>query len=203
MIKLMATFLLLTFAQYSYAERLMPMEFIGQPLMLLDEGNLQSCGIRIVGVQFPVDTNNPNELLWSADGSFMVNRNGYGLVKATASQITLNDITIQKASTNKTLKSFWFKAEGVKATTPLTKVIQGEQKYSLLYSTNAESVLGLYRSVLNDKSIQFALKFEKGAQDVAFYGTVNIQKEELQQVISCMNELAALVTKDTKLEGKK
>ena len=187
---------LFCFALLSYAERLMPMEFIGQPLMLLEKGNPQSCGIRIVGIQTPLNFNNPNEVLFAPDGSFMFDKKGYGLVKALAYQITVKDVTSDKAAKDIPFKSFWFKADNFKATTPIIKPYKGEQKYSLLYATEADSVIGLYNAVLNNEVIKFALKFENASQDVAYYGKVSIKKDELQQVVSCMDELTAQMSKE-------
>lgn len=203
MFKLSMFLLLLSMSQFSYAERLMPMEFIGQPLMLLDGGNPQSCGIRVVGIQPPLDINNPNEVLLAPDGSFMLDRKGYGLVKALAYKTTVKDVSSQKAPEDMPFKGFWFKAANVKATTPLLKTIQGEQKHSLIYATDADSIVGLYGAVLENQPIQFALKFENGAEDVAFYGKVIIREDEIQQVMSCMSELSNLVNKDIESETKK
>ena len=126
----------------------------------------------------------------------MFDKKGYGLVKALAYQTTVKDVTSDKAAKDIPFKSFWFKADNFKATTPIMKTVKGEQKYSLMYATEADSVLGLYNAVLSNEVIKFALKFENGTEDVAYYGKVTIKKDELQQVVSCMDELTAQMSKE-------
>ena len=191
----------ITLAIPSFAERLMPIEFVGQPVLHLTDGRPSACGIRFLGVQSPADENNPNETIWVPDGSFMIYRKGYGLVKAVAIQSDVKSLLEHKVPVGQSFKSFWFKVEGQKATVPLTPITKGDNENSKLYVTDLTSVVEIYSSIIEGKILQFALKFDNG-NDIAFYGKVRLKPDEKQQILSCMNELSNLIQEDVKVESK-
>ena len=192
---------LLTLPLQVLAERLMPIEFTGQTVLHLDDGRPTACGLRFIGVQTPQNGNNPDEIVWVPDGSFMIERRGYGLVKAVATNISVKDMLERKQPKGQPFKSFWFKVEGQKATTPLRPETKGDNENSMLYVTDLESVTNIFVGVIQGKQLQFALKFEDG-NDIAFYGKVNVNPQDEQQLMSCITELSDLITEDSKPRRK-
>ncbi|PPC94840.1 MAG: hypothetical protein CTY33_02840 [Methylotenera sp.] len=202
MFKFVFTFIFFIVAvEKTNAEVMMQANFIGQPVMLMTDGRPNSCGIRIIGYQTPSSNNNPEEELWVPDGSFMIQRSGYGLVKALGYKIKLKDMLNNGEAIGKPIKSFWFKAEGEKATVPVLPIQPGENPLSLLYATDGESITALIDAVFSQKVIQFALKFDSGT-DIAFYGKVSLTNDEITQSLACMKELYSLMESDVKKDQR-
>lgn len=188
-----------------FAERLLAASFHGQPVMLLKDGAVRSCGIRFVGIQTPANTSNPKESLWFPDASFMLDRRGYGMVKTILNQTTVGDINIgNRQQTPQPFKTFWMKAPIADATKPLKgEVINGETQGSKLYVTAPISVMELYAAVSKHKPIQLGIKFDDDANDFALYGEVTLSEQDFNQVASCMSELMGLIQKDVEKLDKK
>lgn len=188
-----------------FAERLLAASFYGQPVMLLNGGAVQSCGIRFVGVETPANPTNPKESIWFPDTSFMLDRRGYGMVKAILNKSTVGDINIgNKKQTNQPFKTFWIKAPNADATKPVKgEAIDGETQGSKLYVTAPISVMELYAAVSKHKPIQLGIKFDDDANDFALYGEVTLSEQDFNQVASCMSELMGLIQKDVEKSAKK
>ncbi len=186
-----------------FAERLLSASFIGQPVLLLNEGNIQSCGIRFVGFEQPINPSNPNESLWFPDASFMLDRQGFGRVKAVLTKSTVGAVNTGKKPNVQSFKTFWIKVPGSEATKPVNgKAIDGESAGSKLYITDAIGVMKIYEATSEHKPIQLGFKFED-SNDFAFYGEVTLGEKEFEQVSPCMGELINLIQKDVEKSGKK
>lgn len=182
----------------AYAEQLIAADFVGQPSILLKEGVLQSCGIRFVGFENTFNPDNPKESIRMSDASFMLDRKGYGLVKATLSMNTVGGVQTHKKQVTQPFRTFWIKAPNADAT-KLVKgqaVVNGDSINSKLYITDALSVMALHSAVAEQKPIQIGIKFDDDTKDFAFFGKVTMTDSEAEQVSSCMNELIGLIEKD-------
>ena len=200
----------LIFSNTSMAERMLKTDgFIGQPMLFLKEGNVDACGIRFMGVQTPVDVNNPKEKLWVVDASFMLNRAGYGAVKATLNSSTVG--SMMKSSNTAgdlsvvSFETFWIKAAGAEASQSIAtgkKTLDGENKGSRMYPTEAMPVIKLYEAAISGEPILIGYKFKKGSDDFAFSAKVTLTEEESNQTQSCINELLNHMMTDTKQDKK-
>lgn len=195
--RIIAFFIALGITGISYAERIIPLSndsFVGQPVFHLTEGKYSSCGIRIIGLTSPA-TNNPKELVWVADASFMITNNGIGLTKALLFHPKSSDVLA--VNTNLPIvefDSFWLKGEGSSATTPLDgKISKGENKGSKIYAISSDSFLGLMNSLGKDSEILIGYKFKNGGEDFALRGKITLSKPELVQFSSCMKEMLASI----------
>lgn len=173
-----------------FAERLLPVDFIGQPFMNLREGVIQSCGVRFVGYQTPANLSNPKENLWFSDASFMFDRSGAGMVKAILSKITVDGVYKNKKPDIQTYKTFWIKVAGTDATKPIKgNAIVGETKGSKIYATDGIGVMKIYTAFVSNEPIQIGYKFNDDSNDFALYGKISLSDDEFKQINSCMNEL--------------
>jgi hypothetical protein len=185
------------------AERLFPATFIGQPVMHLKDGSVQACGVRFMGFDAPLNASNSKESVWVSDASFMLDRGGYGLVKAILKKATVGDVLNKRTPVLQAFNSFWIKAPGAASTQPVNgKVGDGENKGSKIYVTDIVSVMALHEAILDHKSIQLGIK-SKDSNDFALYGEVKLSEKEFEQVGSCMDELIGLMQKDLEKSGKK
>jgi hypothetical protein len=187
------------------AERLMPSTYYGQPLMNLNEGEIQSCGVRFIGIQTPVNSANIKESIWFPDSSFMLDRTGYGMVKAILSRTSVGDV-VKNTSKQSGLpyKSFWLKASGADATKPIKgEALNGDGLNSKIYATSTEEVANLYRAFVNKEPIQIGFKFPDSSNDFALFGTIEMDDKGLGQVKSCMEELIMKMQKDVYKSNKR
>ena len=193
------SFLFLLFSYSSFAERLLPIDFIGQVQMSVKDSNTNGCGIRMVGIQTPSDLNDKSAPIWIADASFMIYRSNIGMVKALISESKLGEMNKNnKRVNNKAFSTFWIKADQHAATSPIKgKAVNGETEGSKIYVTDPDSVINLYLAVLSGENLKLAYKFKDDSKDMILYGKVSLKEDEVHQLGGCMNELAKLMEKDT------
>lgn len=178
-----------------YAERLLPITFKGQPTLFLKNGNLHSCGVRFLGVEDMPESADIGQSVWVPDASFNIDKDGFGFVKAIINKATIGDVIKSKAPVAQTFKSFWIKAPNTKSTMPIKGgIYNGDNKNSKLYVTDFESVWGLYRAVLEGKPIQIGFSFNE--DEFAFYGLVNLNEKELNEITACLTEISGQLRKD-------
>lgn len=160
--------------------------FVGQPLLFLENDNIQACGIRFVGVNAPT---NKQQTIWMADASFMVDRNSGGMVKAWLLKTSVNALNNGKQPVAETFKTFWIKTPKVRATKPVGEKPINDGDGAKIYMSDATSVIGLYRAVIEKKPIQLSYTFTDDTKDFTLYGKVSMSEEELSQASSCLNKL--------------
>jgi len=179
------------------AEKLTPVDFIGQPFMNLREGVVQSCGVRFVGYETPLNLSNPKENLWFSDSSFMLDRSGVGMVKAILSKNTIGGVTKNQKPDIQTFKTFWIKVAGADATKPIKgNAIEGETKGSKIYATDVIGIMKIYTAFVSNEPIQIGYKFDDDLNDFALFGKISLSDDEFKQVNSCMNELIEKIQHD-------
>lgn len=197
--RLFLNFLFLLFSLSSFAERLLPIDFVGQIQMSVKDSNTNGCGIRFVGIQTPKDFTDKAAPIWVADASFMLYRNNIGLVKALISESKLSEMNKSNKKVNdRAFTTFWIKADKHAATSPIKgKAVNGETEGSKIYATDPDSVINLYLAVLSGEDLKLAYKFKDESKDMILYGRVSLKEDEINQLQGCMNELATLMAKDT------
>lgn len=185
------------------AERLMPINFSGQPLMNLKEGAVDSCGVRFVGFTSPANPSNKEEQLWVSDASFMLVRGGVGIVKAVLSKTTVGNVNENKLETiSQSFKTFWIKVDGEDSTKPINgDALDGETKGSKLYATKAVGLMRIYNAFVNKEPVQIGYKFNNDLSDLAFFGNISISGDEFNQINLCMNELLEKMHQDANRTG--
>lgn len=189
--------LFILFSSNSFAERVLPIDFIGQVQMSVKDSNTNGCGIRMVGIQTPTDLDDKSAPIWIADASFMIYRNNIGMVKALISKSKLSEMNSKKAN-DIAFTTFWIKADNHAATSPIKgKAVNGETEGSKIYVTDPDTVINLYLAVLSGEHLKLAYKFKDESKDKILYGKVSLKDDEVRQLQGCMNELATLMSKDT------
>jgi hypothetical protein len=203
--KVLLSLVILLFCNSSFAERLLPVDFIGQPQMLLKDSNVNACGIRFMGIQSPSDSSDNSAPIWIADASFMLYRNNMGLVKALISESTVGAISKNsKKVSQKTFNTFWIKADNNPATSPVKgNAIDGEDAGSRIYITETDPLISLYLAIMSGEQIKLAYKFKDESKNMILYGKVSLNEDDFKQVKGCMGELAKLIAKDTLPENSK
>jgi hypothetical protein len=168
---------------------MLPIEFKGQPTVLLKDGSITSCGIRFFGVESPINGGSIDEPLYVSDASFMVDKRNIGMVKALIYKTSPDQMEKNVVPQSIQFNSFWIKANGAQATVPLDgKVLDGDDKNSKLYITDIEPIFKLFLGVLSKDPINIGFKF-KDNNDFAFYGKVQISEADSTQISSCIHEL--------------
>lgn len=189
---------LLMFSGTCFAERLIPVSFIGQPFINLRDGVVQSCGVRFVGYETPVNPSNSKEFLWFSDASFMLDRSGAGMVKAILSKNTVDGVAKNNKPVVQTFKTFWIKVAGADATKPIKgNAIDGETKGSKIYATDGIGIMKIYTAFVNNEPINIGYKFVDDSSDFALFGEIALSDKEFIQTKSCMDELIGKIQDDS------
>ena len=197
--KVLLSLVILLFCNSSFAERLLPVDFIGQPQMLLKDSNVNACGIRFMGIQSPSDSSDSSAPIWIADASFMLYSNNMGLVKALISESTVSALSKNNKKVNKkTFNTFWMKADNSPATNPVKgNAVDGEDAGSKIYITDIDPLISLYLAAMSGEHIKLAYKFKDESKNMILYGKVSLSEDDFKQIKGCMDELASLIAKDT------
>jgi hypothetical protein len=88
------------------------------------------------------------------------------------------------------LQTIWIKAPNHVATHPIeSKVIKGDDGYSLLYGTSLESAVAVFVSAAKEESLTIGFRRLGQANDELFYGVTKMTPLELNQVQQCLKEL--------------
>lgn len=190
---MIARFLFLLFLLASlpcFAEVLRPMDFEGQPVILVTDGKISLCGIRFFGVESPVGSDNKNAKIWASDASVSITSGRAGLVKATALQSTIEKIEKKVDPSVQEISTFWIKTSGSDASYPLDGVtLNGDELGSKMYPTDGRPVVAIIKSIFEGNPVQLGFRFADSTRDFAFYGKVSLTLQDANQVRSCIGEL--------------
>ena len=163
------------------AQSVHPVAMAGQPLVYIKDGNIHSCGIRVMGVEV-----SNLAVISTIDMSFNLEKSGQGLVKFASGD---GDIIKGKPAKRNKLSGAWIKAPGDKATTPKSKVIPGEDGFSILYLTDVRSVIGLFEAQEAGKPLNIGIKKLGESHEKIYAGVAKMDDKEQQQVRQCIREL--------------
>ena len=186
--KLFVMLILALLSGNSQAERLLATKgFAGQPLVTVQDGAIQSCGIRFVGINTP---SKKNETIWIADASFLIDKSDQAVVKASIIKSSINRFNKAQIPLFETFKTFQVKAQKIKATRPVRgTAIEVDRDGSKRYVTDMASVKGIYQAIMDKKPIQLNYIFADKQKNITIQGQVMMPDEELAQVSSCLGKL--------------
>lgn len=176
-------------SSFAQADMLLKGSMQGQPQIMVKNGKTTACGLRIVGGN---DINRPDDVMKGFDVSFNIYDNYLALYKGLASKpISGKDLVERKnINGNVPLKSFWIKAAKLDASLPIGgKVIPGETKHSLLYSSDLNLTLNLLKAVLDRQEIKVGIHRAGDPVGNVFYGIVQLTDDDIEQTGKCLGEL--------------
>lgn len=115
------------------------------------------------------------------DVSFNIRVPGIGVGKATSHDIKWNEVSAGKMPDKlkyAAVKSSWIKAPGSDATQPRNGVHKVDDPGGILYLTDIDSVLALFRSHIEHKSIQIGATRTDAKYERIFAGVIRISADE-------------------------
>jgi hypothetical protein len=157
--------------------------FEGQVLMDINQGQVESCGVRVLGAV----NRNTNQQIMGVDTSINVAKPGFGMVKGLVYQGTPDQYSKGDLSRLQ-LESFWFRKPDGLTTVP------HKGKYSespvteraILYSTSVDPAFGILDAVLERQDIQIGFRLASEPYDRIFFGVVDMTDQEMIQLTQCL-----------------
>ena len=135
----------------AHAQNVLDARILGQPLVYMKAGKLSGCGIRLVIVDAPFSPNNKTPIpVW--DLSFNLYLPGTSAVKIGSYNVSPAEMKSGKPSANPIAvptATGWLKAPNADATAPLGQIVKGDDPGFILYWTELDSVLALFKSNMN------------------------------------------------------
>jgi len=169
----------------------------GQPLQYMQEGKVNGCGVRLVGLVEPLPKAKDVE---GFDVSFNLYLPGAGFVKGfgfTSSMASFQSMDTQ--SKKRRPERLWLRANGADATTPRAGSQQQAQDppEAILYVTNdIDEIIELFSAVMTQQILQVGMKFPGVGVERIYQGSVRMKQSEVATVARCWDELVRA------LEGK-
>jgi hypothetical protein len=163
----------------------------GQAQVFLKDGRIEGCGVAVLGMNA---FESLNETASQFHGSFTIYLDGTAAVKGLAeadvrAAYVLDLRNINRKAKYVELESFWFKAPGKSATTPLGgKTIAGDSPMSKLYRADPITVMGLFEPIMDAQPIQIGVKRKADRIAKVYFGQVKMEEAELNQLAECLRE---------------
>ncbi len=181
------------------AGAIMAAEFAGQPLIYQDEGRINGCGVRVVGL---TKYTSPREVVRVIDSSMAFYASGMSLLKAGVGTTTGEAI----ASKNLNLKpvrisTFWMRRAGDNPPAPLNgKVLRSpEDPNFLLYAIPIASFADLSEAVYGHVELQIGVRPDKSGVDWVLSGKVVMSEDDIRRFGDCIDT----IIKNVKEQGEK
>ena len=188
--KIISTLVLICLCNPAFSAPILPIEFEGQPQILFKDLNTDACGVRFLGAQSP-EIFDKSAKVFIPDASFMIYRQGVGMVKAVLLETTMGGMI--KESKIMTFKTFWMKANNHPQTAPTSGMaVDGENKGSKIYISSLDSVLSVLVGLMSGEKIKLGYVFEDEAKNLIVSGKVTLSDSERQEVMNCLEELKVL-----------
>lgn len=169
-------------------QNVVPIRLEGQPLMYMKDGRPRGCGIRIFGFHETA----PPGTLQMVDVSVNVHVDSPAAVKLTAANSTISELATGGKPRPVRVASGWVRAENAAATQPLQgKTAAGEDGLSLLYWTDADSVLSIFTAQAEQRSIMIGVRRDQDTAERIYVGPLTMSGAESKQVTQCLRELSA------------
>jgi len=166
--------------------------FEGQVQMQIDQGQVISCGVRVLGA---VHTNTSKQIM-GVDTSVNVAKPGFGMVKGLVYQGTLDQYAKGDLSRLQ-LRSFWFrKPDGLTTVPNKGEYLESpETERAILYPTSVDSAFGILDAVLEGQSVQIGFRLVDDPYDRIYFGVVEITDQEMMQLAQCLADWARSMLK--------
>lgn len=190
--KFFSIFLIFSAAQ-SNASTLEAATIGAQVQVLMDQGTVSACGATLFGAE-----NKTSGSVFVFNGSVMVGLNGLGMVKARISQVSANKLHSSNFNLGDlrslAASDIWLKAKN----TPATRPLQGVQKspdagYSIYSSDSTAQILN---AILEEQVFQIGFQVTGQNKGNIMYGKASIRKDERDQLLQCLQELIAHMSKN-------
>jgi hypothetical protein len=179
------------------AQNVTSTQILGQPLVYMKAGKLDGCGIRLIIVDAPVKLQDNIPIpVW--DLSFNLYLPGRGAVKVGSYNVSAAEMRLGKASAksnNVPTAAGWLKAPNADPTAPLQQIGKSDDPGFILYWTELDSVLALFKSHMRGEPILVGTRRTGARNERVFSGTIEMSGDEKAQVGQCLAEFLAVATK--------
>ena len=171
------------------AQNIVPTKMSGQPLMYMKDGEVNGCGIRIIGGRPTI-----NGAVWEwFDVSINVYEHGGGLVKIVSYDV---DEPKMRAGGLKPkplpVRSGWLKAAGKSGTTPAKgKSAVADDGASLMYGSDLDRTMPLFSAYFQRETVSIGVRRVGDKTETIYSGVVTMDDNEDQQLRSCLRDLVA------------
>lgn len=171
---------------------------VGQALQYTKAGQIDGCGVRIVGLAPSSSAKMPASVF---DVSFNVANPGGGMVKGGLMTMPTASIQAGRPDGGKKvpISMLWLRAPGSTATTPNAgKVLQASgQEHVLMYGTDLSPVLALVAAMHDRQPIQVGFSVIQNDMDEVFFGRIEMKEGDSQQFAQCFSEWSDAILKRT------
>jgi uncharacterized Zn-binding protein involved in type VI secretion len=174
----------------SFAGLVESAKFIGQPLIYQQNGKIDGCGLRVVGIS---DFETPKSNVRVIDGSFTVTDQGLVLLKAgmkmtTGEAVLKGDSKARIVFTDK----FWMRASGKNPTTPHDGIFRKspQDQGFLIYGTASYDTFDELIGVLDGETeLQIGMRELKAGNERVLAGKVAMSTADVKRVAECLESL--------------
>lgn len=168
------------------AQSMVEVDMTGQPLQYSKGGNIDGCGIRIVGM-LPMG-NVPANIFKSFDVSINFWRTGAALGKMIGEITPFDGIKAGKGK-RVPLYSGWMKAEGKPSAAPLENTFKESptDKGAYLFPVDLEGALAFIHGSALGSRVQVGLAWDKKNEWI-YFGSVKLSESERNQLTRCLRE---------------
>jgi hypothetical protein len=158
--------------------------FSGQVQMQIDQGQVVSCGVRVIGASTTV-----SRQILGFDTSVNVAKPGFGMVKGLAYQGTIEQYAKGDLSRLQ-LQTFWFRKPDGLTTVPHNGQYfeSPETERAILYPTSVDSAFGILDAVLARQDVQIGFRLVDDPYDRIFFGVVALPPPEMMQLAQCLGD---------------
>lgn len=171
------------------AGTIMAAEFVGQPLIYQNEGRINGCGVRVVGV---TKYTSPREVVRVIDSSMAFYASGMSLLKAGVGTTNGEAITSQNLSLKPVrISTFWMRKAGDNPPAPLNgKVLRSpENPTFLLYAIPIASFADLSEAVYGHVELQIGVRPDKSGVDWVLSGKVVMSEDDIRRFGDCIDTI--------------
>ncbi len=175
----------------SVAQNVETMEFQSQPLMYMKEGNVQGCGVRLVGVRPPPAISSEKANWQVIDVSFNLSLPGMATIKLSSYDSTPSELKANVKPRMVYVERGWLKAPSAVGTNPMpgTNYFRGEDPNAVLYVTSVDSVLSLFKAQAENQTIHIGIRRKGENFERIFAGKLTFNETDASQSSQCFSDL--------------
>lgn len=173
----------------AFAQSLLEVEMVGQPLVYGKDGTVEGCGVRAVGVILPVQG---RPTFRSFDLSANVWKSGVALAKIIG-EVTPVATPEPGKGRRVALKNAWLKAEGKEAAAPIQKSFKesATEKGAYLFAVEPAASLEFILAASNSRRVQAGVNWNEATEWI-YTGVIQLTEQQRQQMQSCLKEIGFL-----------
>jgi hypothetical protein len=176
-------------APFAHAQVAEEANLTGQPLMYMKNGQVDGCGVRLIGIVVASNLKKAEAI----DGSVNVTMDGYGTVKGLSYDMIPGKAMERR---NIPIERFWLKAPGSEATHPRDgQFHKTDDVGGRMYIVSVDAALQVLIAAVTDKTINVGLKRTPELRERIYFGRVEMTQGEKDQVLSCLDDLIVRLSK--------